>query len=427
MYVGGFDHHPTVVFRPTNATDVARVVEAAADSGAELAVRSGGHSSSGHGVSDGGITIDLSAMRSLEIDPEARTARAETGLTAGEYTTAAGKYGLATGFGDAGTVGIGGITTGGGVGFLSRRFGLTIDDVLSAEVVTADGRILDVDSENHPDLFWAIRGGGGNFGVVTRFTYRLHDVPSAVGGMLVLPATPEVIDGLLAAATTAPEELSVIANVMTALPMPFIPEEHHGKLVVLALFCYAGNASDGEQALAPFRSLATPLADMVRPITYPEMYPPAEEGFHPTAITHTGYADTIDDTAIGTILDGLTASTAAMRAVQIRPLGGAIDRVPADATAYAHRGRPFMVNVATFYDSPADRPERAKWATDLATALHNGADGAYVNFLDDDGAARIRAAYPGATWDRLVDVKRRYDPANLFHLNHNIVAADSGS
>src|SRR5919205_2780435 len=213
VFYGGFDRRPAAIARVADAADVSRVVSLARESGLELAVRSGGHSSAGHSTTDGGIVIDLSQMKGLEIDLEQRTAWAETGLTAGEYTTAVGAHGLATGFGDTGSVGIGGITLGGGIGYLVRKHGLTIDDLLAADIVTADGRLLRVDAETHPDLFWAIRGGGGNFGVATRFQFRLHEVGTIVGGMLLLPATPQVIASFVSEAEAAPEELSTIANI----------------------------------------------------------------------------------------------------------------------------------------------------------------------------------------------------------------------
>ena len=218
-----------------NASDVSRVVSVANETGVELAVRSGGHSTAGHSVTEGGIVLDIRDMRALDIDVQSRTAWAETGLTAGAYTTAAAAHGLATGFGDTGSVGIGGLTLGGGIGFLVRKYGLTIDDVLAAEVVTSDGQLLRADAETHPALFWAIRGGGGNFGVATRFRFRLHEVDTIVGGLLFLPATASVIDGFMAEAANAPEELSTIANVMPAPPMPFLPEETHGRLVIFAM------------------------------------------------------------------------------------------------------------------------------------------------------------------------------------------------
>ena len=277
LFYGGWDRRPGAIVRPSNAAEVAQVVTMARDLGLELAVRGGAHSNAGHSTTEGGIVLDLSGMTALDIDVEGRTAWAEGGLTAGAYTAAAGAHGLATGFGDTGSVGIGGITLGGGIGFLVRKFGMTIDSLLAAELVTADGQVLEVDDDHHPDLFWAIRGGGGNFGVATRLKFRLHPLDGIVGGMLLLPATTEVIAGYVAAADAAPEELSGIANVMVAPPLPFIPTAQHGQLVVLALLVYAGDAEAGERALAPFRALADPIADMLAPMSYPEMFPPEEE------------------------------------------------------------------------------------------------------------------------------------------------------
>ncbi|HEY8472976.1 MAG TPA: FAD-binding oxidoreductase [Natronosporangium sp.] len=421
VVMGGIDRRPAAIVRPANADEAARVVNLARNTGLELAVRSGGHSSAGHSVTDGGIVLDLANLKAIDIDVEGRTAWAQTGLTAGEYTTAAAEHGLATGFGDTGSVGIGGITLGGGIGYLSRRFGLTIDDVLAAEVVTADGQLLRVDADNHPDLFWAIRGGGGNFGLVTRFQYRLHEVSAAYGGILLLPATVDTVLGFLEAADAAPEELSTIANVMSAPPMPFIPAEHHGKLVLFAMMCYSGPVEQGEQVFAPFRALGTPLADMLRPIKYPEMYPPEPEGYHPTAVSRNFFVDTVDRSGAETILDQIERSDAPMRAVQLRVLGGAIARVSPDATAYAHRQRKIMVNVASFYTSPEDKPVRQRWVDGLVTALRRPGDtDAYVNFVGDEGEEGVRSAYPKATFERLAAVKRQYDPDNLFRLNQNI-------
>jgi FAD/FMN-containing dehydrogenase len=419
VFPGGIDRRPAVIVRIADAADAARVVSLARETGLPLAVRSGGHSAAGHGVCDDGITLDLSAMRALDVNVEQRTAWVETGMTAGEYTTAVGAYGLATGFGDTGSVGIGGITLGGGVGYLVRKYGLTIDSLLAAEIVTADGQCLRVDAEHHPDLFWAIRGGGGNFGVATRFKFQLHPVDTIVGGMLLLPATSDIIAGFMAEAEVAPEELSSIANVMPTPPMPFVPAEQHGRLAIMALMCYTGAVEAGERALAPFRALAAPIADLIKPMRYSEIYPPDDDSYHPTAVARTMFVDTIDRSAAMTIVDHLQASNASVRVAQLRVLGGALARVPADATAFAHRASRIMVNVASFYDGPEDRVAREKWVCDFAAALQQNDTGAYVNFLGDEGEARIHRAYPGATWDRLAAIKRRYDPANLFWLNQN--------
>jgi len=424
LVYGGFDQRPAFIVRVADATDVASVIGVARETGLELAIRGGGHSNAGHSSTEGGIVLDLRDLKALEIDAEARTAWAETGLTAGEYTAAAAAHGLATGFGDAGSVGIGGIALGGGVGFLTRKHGLTIDSLLEAEVVTASGEILRVDEENHPDLFWAIRGGGGNFGVATRFRFRLHEVGTIVGGMLFLPATAEIVARFIEEAESAPEELTTIANVMPAPPMPLVPEEAHGKMIIMAMLAYAGDIEAGERAVAPFRALATPYADMVRPMSYPEMFLPDDDSYHPTAVARTMFVDGVDLGVAETIMENLEASDAPVRVAQLRVLGGAMARVPADATAFAHRTSKIMVNVAAFYDGPEDKIVREAWVDGFAEALRQGDDGMYVNFLGDEGEEAVRRAYPGSTWDRLAEIKAGYDPTNLFRLNQNVPPAD---
>jgi FAD/FMN-containing dehydrogenase len=423
VFYGGIDRRPAAIVRAAHAADVSHVVSLARERAVELAVRSGGHSLAGHSVSEGGIVLDLAAMKRLQIDGEGRTAWADAGLTAGEYTAAAGARDLATGFGDTGSVGIGGITLGGGVGYLVGKYGLTIDDLLSAEIVTADGRLLHVDANTHPDLFWAIRGDGGAFGVVTRFQFRLHAVGTVVGGMLILPATADVIRSFVAVAEAAPDEVSTIANIMTAPPLPFVPADYHGKPVTMATLVYAGAVDAGERAIAPFRALATPLADMVRPMRYAEIYPPEEADYHPVFVARTLFRDAIDQRAANRIVEHLRASTAQTAVAQIRVLGGAMARVPVDATAFAHRMRRIIVNLAALSARPDEVAAHEVWVTDFAAALRQGDPGAYVNFLGDEGEARVREAYPGMTWNRLATVKARYDPTNLFRRNHNIPPA----
>jgi FAD/FMN-containing dehydrogenase len=423
VFFTGFDRRPAAIVRVADASDVSRVVDLARDTGAELAVRSGGHSRAGHGTSEGGIVLDLSEMNAVEIDAEGRTAWAQTGVKAAEYTRATGDHGLATGLGDTPTVGVGGITLSGGIGFLVRKNGLTIDDVLGAEVVTADGELLQVDGENHPDLFWALRGGGGNFGAATRLRFRLHEIDEVVGGMLMLPASAQVITGLVAAAEAAPEELSLIANIAKAPPLPFVPAEHHGRPVVMALMVYAGDVEAGERAIAPIRALAAPLADMVRPVRYPQMYE-GPEGPRPAVAAGTNLlVDSFTPGAAEAILEHLETSTAQMAAAQLRVLGGAMARVPDDATAFGHRGAKMMVNVVAAYASPEEGPEHEAWASSLVTALSDGTPAAYVGFLGDDGDQGVRRAYPPATLERLAEVKRQYDPDNLFRLNLNVPPA----
>ena len=423
MY-GGNDKRPGAIARVKTAADVQRVVNVARDTGVEFAIRSGGHSNAGHSTSEGGLVLDLRDMRAISVDPTSRTLTAETGATAIEVTKAALEHGLVVGFGDAGTVGISGITLGGGVGYLVRKWGLTIDSLLAAEIVTADGRLLTASATENPDLFWALRGGGGNFGVVTRLTYALKALPEFTGGMLCLPATPETVAGFVAAAQAAPEELSTIANVMPAPPMPFLPPDVVGKMVILGMLAYAGPAADAEKALAPFRALAKPYADFVKPGPYTQMYPPEDPDYHPTATARNMFMDRIGLAEATRIVDTLQASDAMFKVAQIRVLGGAYARVPVEATAYGHRKAPIMVNLAAFYTTPEDKLKREAWVDQFMADLTQETKGAYVNFLSAEGDNRVRGAYPGAIWDRLRQIKRKYDPANLFRLNQNIAPAE---
>ena len=431
VFYGG-DLRPSAVARVANADDIAAVIGYARETGTELAVRGGGHSGAGHSTTDGGIVIDMRDLKRIEVDPETRTAWAEAGNTAAELNAEVANHGLVIGFGDTGTVGIAGITLGGGVGYLVRKFGLTIDNLEAVELVTADGELITADADHHPDLFWALRGGGGNFGVATRFKYRLQELPQITGGMLVQPATPETVAAFMAAAEAAPEELSAIVNLMPCPPLPFVAEEHHGSLVIFTLMCFAGEADAGEAAMAPFRAVAEPLGDLVRPMTYPELFPaeeapPAEAPADPAMVP--GYAgltlftDPIGPDEAALIVERLGWSDSPMRVAQLRVLGGAMARVAPEATAFAHRQSRVMVNVAAMYIGPTDRVVKEAWVRDLASALRRGDDGAYVNFVNGEGPDRVRDAYPGATWDRLAAIKAQYDPGNLFRRNHNIPPA----
>ena len=421
MY-GGVDGRPLALVRVENAADTARAVSFARDNKLPLAIRSGGHSANGYSTVDGGIVIDLRELKSIDLDESGRTVWAGSGLTAAELSAATTAKNLVVGFGDAGSVGLGGITTGGGVGYLTRKHGLTIDSLLAAEIVTADGRIVTTDAQTEPDLFWAVRGGGGNFGVVTRFEFALQPLHEFTGGMMALPATPETVVAFMDAALAAPEALGGIANIMPAPPMPFLPADVHGKPIILAMLAFAGAPADADKALAPFRALK-PLADMVKPGPYMSMYPPEDPNYHPTAVSKTMFMDRVTSDDATTMLGFLTESDAPVRVVQLRPLGGAAARIPNDATAYAHRDAPIMVNVASFYVGEEDKPRRAKWVADLAQALYQGRDGGYVNFVNDEGPEAVRSAYPEATYKRLQSIKKRYDPANLFRLNQNVVPA----
>lgn len=419
-FLGGIDKKPSVIVLVANSDDVSKVILFAQENNLTLAIRSGGHSATGQCCVDDGVVIDLRNMNIVEIDEQNQTAWVQAGATAAEVTNQLDAKGFVLGFGDTGSVGVGGITTGGGIGFLVRKFGLTIDNLLAAEVVTADGKIVNASEQENPDLFWGIRGGGGNFGVVTKFNFKLHQLTQAYGGMMMLPATPQVIAGCMNLALQAPDELSAIFNVMPAPPMPFLPKEVHGKMAIMALFMYAGDPAEGEKVLAPFRALATPLADMVKPMHYKEIFFPEDKSYHPLAISHTMFMKSVDEAVAQKMIDQLNNSDAAIRAVQLRPLGGAAAKVAVEATAYAHRSAPLMVNIATFYTGPEDQQKRADWVKETSKVLNQGEDGAYVNFLADEGEERLHSAYPEKTWNRLVEIKKKYDPNNVFRLNQNI-------
>ena len=416
------EQRPRAVVRVANAADVAAVINFARATDLDLAIRSGGHSVSGHSAGTG-LVMDLRDLNGLDIDLETRSVWAGAGLTAGEVTFAVEKRGMIVGFGDSATVGIGGLTTGGGVGYLVRKHGLTIDSLLAAEVVTADGEIVVADAGHHADLFWAIRGGGGNFGVVTRFKYRMHPLPHFVGGPLILPARADVLTGFVAAAEQAPEELSAIVMVIPAPPLPFIPADMHGKLVTMAMMAWAGAPERADAALAPFRALATPIADLVGPAPYSSMYLPEDPNMRAAVSLRTGFMDRFGMYDAQHMLEVLDRSDAPMKMAQIRVLGGAMARVAPDATAFAHRKSRIMTAFLAMYAPFDDAEKHNRWAADGIAALMQGDAGAYVNFLGNEGVERIRAAYPGATWDRLREIKAKYDPENLFRLNQNIPPA----
>lgn len=423
VFNGALDRFPGAIVQVADATDVAAVLRYTAQHDLDFSVRSGGHSNPGFGVIDDAVVIDVRQLKTIELDLESRIVWAGSGLTAVELSAALGEHGLAVGFGDTGSVGIGGITLGGGIGYLSRKFGLTIDSLLAAEMVTADGEVIVVDEHQSPDLFWAIRGGGGNFGVVTRFKYALQPVDRILGGLLLLPATTETVAGFLDESEKAPDELTTIVNVMSCPPLPFVPEEMVGETVIMGLMAWCGDLAEGQTVIDKFRALAAPLADLVTEIPYPEIYGPEDEDYRPLAVALTGFADEIPETTIVEILDALSASDAPMRVTQIRPMGGAISSVATEATAFAHRDRRWMINVAAFCISDEDRGEKEIWVRDLLAVVTGGDSAGYVGFLAAEGEARVEAAYPHGAWDRLREVKAKYDPENRFHHNQNITPA----
>jgi len=417
----GYDPQPLAVVRAAGAADVARTVRYAREHDVPLTVRSGGHSLAGYSTADGAILLDLGSLRTLDIDPAARIAMAGPGLRAGEYSVAAVAHGLATSFGDTGSVGLGGLVTGGGIGWLTRAYGMTIDSLVSADVVTADGELRTIDAEHEPELFWGLRGGGGNLGIATRFALRLHPVDRFLGGAIVLPATVDVVRQVIEVADAAPEGLTLIPSLMRMPPLPFVPAEHHGTPSLVVLVAWVGDLEEGQRALAPIRAIAPALGDMVAPMPYPAIYGLTEEAGTPTIdASRSAFVEGLDDAAIAGLIEGIETSTAEMTIIQLRVLGGAMARVPADATAFAHRDARIMLVAIAATSDLARRPANEAWATRMLGLVAPRATGVYANFLHREGPERVRQAYPGATWDRLVALKRRWDPTNLFRFNQNV-------
>jgi FAD/FMN-containing dehydrogenase len=421
------DGRPALIVRAADASDVADTVDLARESGLTLSVRGGGHSLAGYGTNDGGIVLDLGPMKGLHIDPERRLAWAQPGLTAKEYSVAAAAHGLATPFGDTGSVGIAGLTLGGGIGWLVRKFGLAIDALVAVEIVTADGRQVTASADSHPDLFWAVRGGGGNFGVVTRFQFKLYPVGEILGGALFMPATRDVLRSLVPIAASAPEELTTISFMIALPPAPFVPAELVGTISIAIMFVWSGDPAAGQAALQPFRDVASPLVELAMPMPYPGIYQMLESAeMRSLAVHRSRFLSTLDDDAVDAILAAMAEPSSPMAMIQMRVLGGQMARVGATETAFAHRDAAVMALIITLYDDPSTEAAHVAWTEALHEKLATNDVGVYSNFLDAEGEERIRAAYPAGTYERLADVKRRYDPANLFHLNQNIRPATHG-
>jgi FAD/FMN-containing dehydrogenase len=419
------DRQPLAIVRAADADDVAEAVSYARDHALPLAVRSGGHSLALLSIIDDAIVVDLSRMKRVSIDPVARVARVQPGATSGDLAGPAHAHGLALSTGDTHSVGMGGLTTGGGIGFMVRKHGLAIDNLLAAEVVTADGQIVTASAEEHPDLFWAIRGGGGNVGIVTEFTFRLAPVGQILGGELILPATRDVLRGYLEYVTAAPDDLTTIANVVHAPPLPHVPEELVGTLVFSIHVCWTGDVAAGEQAIAPLRALATPLVDAVTPIPYPEIYRFTAHFAQPHgSAIRMMFADELSDAALDSALDAMRNASSPFSLIQFRGLGGAMARVSDEATAFAHRQRRYFVAVIGIWLDPAeDGAAHRAWTAKLWQQIRHEGRGVYVNFLETEGTERVHEAYPPATYARLAAIKRQYDPTNLFHFNQNVPPA----
>lgn len=414
---------PAAVIRARDAIDVLRVVAYARGQNLPLAIRSGGHSLAGFGTTDGGVVLDLSLFKRISIDADSGIATVQPGVTSVELARKAADYGLGLSTGDAPTVGIGGLTLGGGIGLMVRKYGLTIDSLLSADVVTADGHFITTSTTTHPDLFWALRGGGGNFGVVTNLQFQLRPVGTIVGGAILCPASVAALRTYFDYAIAAQDELTTIACVMKAPPLPFVPMELLGLPIVLIVVAFVGDVEAGQRAIEPLRRLAPRTVDTTGPMPYPAMFELTREA---TVSTHhygrSAFLHEVPDLLVETVIDRVERGTSPLSFVQIRPLGGALARVPADATAFANRDRRYALSILNRWDAatPEEESIHEAWVDGLWQSARPYASGAYVNFLEEGEQDRIRQAYPGETFNRLAAVKRRYDPDNFFRLNQNI-------
>ncbi len=418
------DRHPAAIVKCRDPHDVIAVVELARVRAAEVSIRAGGHGVTGSQITEGGVVIDLTEMKRIHIDPEARVARAQAGVTWGELDAASQEHGLAVTGGRVPSTGIAGLTLGAGSGWLERKLGYTCDNLLEADIVTADGRFLRCNREENAELFWALKGGGGNFGVVTQFTYRLHPVgPMIYGGMLVFPpfAGREIAQAYRAFMETAPDEVGGALAFLTAPPAPFVPEEARGKPAVGIIATYAGDAEEGERVLQPLKDLG-PAVDMVGPMPYMGAQQLLEPG-NPHGNRHYWKADLMDelsDGAIDLICDAGMRMVSPLTVALFQPLGGAVARVPQGATALGRRDARWAYHVLSQWTDPADDERNVEWTRDLATSLEpHSSGGVYITFTSDSGDDRVQDVYR-SHYDRLVAIKDRYDPGNMFHLGQNI-------
>jgi len=425
VWNGAIDRHPALIARCAGADDVVEAVRFARERELPVTVRGGGHAVAGHAVSDDGLMIDLSLMKAVEVDPEARTARAAGGLLWRELDAATQQHGLATTGGIISHTGIGGLTLGGGFGHLMRRHGLTVDNLLAVELVTADGERLRVDAASEPELFWGLRGGGGNFGVATAFEYRLHPVgPLVLGGPMFwgLDDAPAVLRVLRELAPAAPDELGISISIMPAPPMPFLAPEQFGKPVIGLVLAWMGDFAAGERAIAPLREVGRPLADVVRPVPYPALQSMldggAPHGRHYYWKAHRLPA--LSDATIDVFCERASAFTSPFAQINGWAVGGAVSRVDPDATAVGERETGFELSFAVGWrPSDPDGERHRAWSRAGWEALRGESAGIYANFISDEGSAGVEAAY-GARLARLTAVKDRYDPDNVFRHNANI-------
>jgi hypothetical protein len=426
VWNGAIDRHPALIVRCAGVADVMRAVEFARSEKLVVAVRGGKHSIPGFSTVDGGIVIDLSPMQGIQVDPEARTVRAQGGVTWNSLDHETQAFGLAVTGGLVSTTGIAGFTLGGGIGWLMRKHGLTADNLIGADLVTADGRLVHASAEENPELFWGLRGGGGNFGIVTSFEYELHPVgPVVMGGPVIYPGdmAGDILRFYREWSKDAPDDLTTLVSLATAPPAPFIPEEWHGRRIVIIPGVYAGSVEDGERAMRPLRQLGEPVADLMGPLPYVAMQSLLDPLWGPGAHNYfkSGWLRGLDDRAIDTLVSYHRDAGSPKSEIHVHQMGGAVARVGAGATAFGDRSAPFLLNIIASTFTPDGYDEAVDWAQGLHGAMDPSlTGGTYVNFISAEGPNRVRDAYSADTYERLRALKREYDPGNLFRLNQNV-------
>ena len=419
------DRRPAVIVQCAEADDVPHAISFARENGLEMSIRGGGHNIAGNALCDNGLMIDFSNMKNVRVDAAKRRAYVEPGATLADFDAAVQKHGLATPVGINSTTGISGLTLGGGFGWLTRKYGMTIDNLISADVITADGKKIRVSENENADLFWAIRGGGGNFGVVTQYEFKLHPVgPEILAGLLVFPLgqAKQVLTQYREFIESAPEDLSVWVVLRQAPPLPFLPEDVHGKEVVVLAIFYAGDVTQGKKLIEPLRHFGDPHGEHIGAQPYTQWQKAFDPLLTPGARNYwkSHNLTVLSDGALDTMIEFAGKLPSPQCEIFIGLLAGAANRVPADSMAYAHRAAKFVLNVHGRWDQAADDERGIAWAREFFKASAPYASGSvYVNFMTGDEADRIRAAY-GANYDRLVQIKKKYDPENVFHLNQNI-------
>ncbi len=424
VFNGMIDRRPALIARCAGAADVQRAVTFARDQGLVVSVRAGGHSVNGYGVCEGGLMIDLSLMKGIKVDPQAQTTEAEAGLVWGELDAATQEQGLAVTGGRIPGTGVAGLTLGSGSGWLERKLGYTVDSMLGAEVVTADGRLLRASAEENPDLFWGLRGGGGNFGIVTSLRLKLHPIgPIVYGGMLAFPRdrARDILRTYRDFMETAPDDVGGALALITAPPAPFVPEDLQGKPAIAMVVCYTGDPAEGEKAIRPLLELGPPLR-MVQPMPYVAVQGLLDP-MNPPGMRNYWKADMypqLPDAALEALVDAAAGPPSPLTTIIVQPLGGAVHRVADDATAIGWRSAKWAIHVLGMWPDAREDDRNIAWVRGIAQTLKPWAqEGAYLNYLMDEGEQAVRDSF-GRHYQRMVDLKKKYDPTNFFRLNQNI-------